>query len=671
MNIYRIGSNWDGTNLLPIFKEEKIAFAGSEKASSIAQVKSGDIVAITAGQTIVAVGRVAGLKLLEEIKAEYADDFDHVQAIVFEDLYFASDYKDVSFGFYDGIGKQFHQAKNGYIKSIKGVYQEIIRSKREEKYVDLLLANKNLVLTGAPGTGKTYLAREIARKMVLSPLVTVDMDNSAFGEFQHSHLDLEQVLEIQSKWQYWRGRILSDNFNVDDYTGTLLHVNNPDVRYQGSYLMNFLEWTSKGTFGSSKPGNAEYFGIKMNSDGSYYVAQDESRSFTREEAEQIFQQTIAPWLKELVSAPMERQIQMVDTGIELIRARQPLRKIVVLEHPEKLLSIYQDVTISNAYKYFVKGSATSFMEKNLQLLTTLYRKFSLAESVENQLRVTRFIWSYFGSGVDKDIAEMKSEVVETFFREHSAFVQFHPSYDYTDFFDGLRPVKGVGEMEIGFELRNGAFKSLCMKAKTAWEEDKLKTDKRKFVFIIDEINRAEISKVFGELFFAIDPGYRGEKGTIKTQYANLQTLDTCFTNPDDDYFYVPENVFIIGTMNDIDRSVESFDFAMRRRFCWEEISARERMSMWDGQIDPWKQEASFRMISLNEAIDQTEDLGSSYHIGPAYFLKLKENEGSFQGLWKNNISVILKEYLRGIPGWQVQYEQLKSAYFGVDESEQL
>jgi len=288
------------------------------------------------------------------------------------------------------------------------------------------------------------------------------------------------------------------------------------------------------------------------------------------------------------------------------------------------------------------------------------------------------------------------------------FVQFHPSYDYTDFVEGLRPFKKEGS-EFGFQLKDGIFKAFCKKAiekKSADNFDELyaeftdglsennelfetpthkkkfrveingnkscvaipetevgtrmsitkemiknyiqsgeirdwkpytipiaerfqsryeiKTEaiiqeKKPFVIIIDEINRAEISKVFGELFFSIDPGYRGTNGRVKTQYSNLQEDGDLFK----DGFYVPENVYIIGTMNDIDRSVESFDFAMRRRFAWQAIYPLDRISMWDGSIDDFKEEAKERMESLNSAIENIRGLGSAFHIGPAYFLKLK------------------------------------------------
>jgi 5-methylcytosine-specific restriction enzyme B len=186
-----------------------------------------------------------------------------------------------------------------------------------------------------------------------------------------------------------------------------------------------------------------------------------------------------------------------------------------------------------------------------------------------------------------------------------------------------------------------------------------------FVFIIDEINRAEISKVFGELFFSIDAGYRGEKGRVKTQYTNLQDDGDVFKEG----FYIPENVYIIGTMNDIDRSVESFDFAMRRRFAWKEIKAIDRISMWDGSIDEWKDEALIRMKSLNSKIETIQGLGSAFHIGPAYFLKLKNYNGSYDQLWDNHLEGVLFEYLRGFPDSDLRLNELKSAYEVIIESQ--
>lgn len=179
------------------------------------------------------------------------------------------------------------------------------------------------------------------------------------------------------------------------------------------------------------------------------------------------------------------------------------------------------------------------------------------------------------------------------------------------------------------------------------------TDK-KFVFIIDEINRGEISKIFGELFFSIDPGYRGEKGSVSTQYANLHETD--------DKFYIPENVYIIGTMNDIDRSVDTFDFAMRRRFRFVEVTAESQLYILDNELDGHEEEAKKRLRNLNAAIENVQELNSHYHIGPSYFLKLKDVDFDYELLWSDYIKPLLEDYLRGSYEEDETLQTLKKAF---------
>ena len=229
------------------------------------------------------------------------------------------------------------------------------------------------------------------------------------------------------------------------------------------------------------------------------------------------------------------------------------------------------------------------------------------------------------------------------------FVQFHPSYDYTDFVEGLRPVSN-GDGTIEFKLVDGIFKKFCQKAR-----DVKKTGgKDKFVFIIDEINRGEISKIFGELFFSIDPGYRGEKGSVSTQYANL--------HENDEKFYIPENVYIIGTMNDIDRSVDTFDFAMRRRFRFVEVTAESQLGMLDAALGDKAEEAKLRLRNLNAAIENVQELNSHYHIGPSYFLKLKDVDFDYELLWSDYLEPLLEDYLRGFYKEDETLETLKKAF---------
>lgn len=346
---------------------------------------------------------------------------------------------------------------------------------------------------------------------------------------------------------------------------------------------------------------------------------------------------------------------------------------------------------------------------------------------------------------------------------HIDFCQFHPSYDYTDFVEGLRPTQPDEKGNIGFERHDGIFMSFCRKAiketiamprdnfEEAWKrlvnylndndsisvrtlngkslfevelnecgtglvshkyrtkEDRvngvsvpnhskyfnhdqlyrvyrglpgvpdgghdnyrravidmmrllfgLQEYKEKvlsesprnvqdYVFIIDEINRGDIAKIFGELFYAVDPGYRGPKGAIRTQYANLNQDDPIFR---DGKLHVPENVHIIGTMNDIDRNVESMDLAIRRRFTWTEIQPEETLDMlYDKKngIPEYADTAKKVMASINGEIKKSPDLGPEYQLGAAYFLKLKDYRGNFSMLWENNVKPLLKEYFRNRP----------------------
>lgn len=365
-------------------------------------------------------------------------------------------------------------------------------------------------------------------------------------------------------------------------------------------------------------------------------------------------------------------------------------------------------------------------------------------------------------------------------------VQFHPSYDYTDFVEGLRPVKNVNDGQIGFERKDGVFKKFCEKAlknrkdsnpsvkekiiefiqtkksfvlkfygtnyvyefysvsgddikfriykeefpdeippissltvnlnlferylrneyisqdefaryndENSFTEDYYKNladyisneseiknmvfedspSSQLFVFIIDEINRGEMSKIFGELFFAIEPSYRGarECANLRTQYANLQESPNIFDSvlgkkEEFGHFFIPENVYIIGTMNDIDRSVESMDFAFRRRFTFKEIKANENLGMLDELNESIREKARQTLLGLNKAIwdedtkSGIEGLSSAYHIGGAYFLKLKELGGDFDKLWEYHLEGLLREYLRGMEDAESNLEKLHLAY---------
>lgn len=227
--------------------------------------------------------------------------------------------------------------------------------------------------------------------------------------------------------------------------------------------------------------------------------------------------------------------------------------------------------------------------------------------------------------------------------EHYRFVQFHSSYDYGDFVEGLKPELVNGQVHL--KPTDGSFKEFCLKARNKPEET--------FVFVIDEINRADLSRVFGELFFAIEPDYRGK------------FIDTQYTYMTGQKFAVPKNVLIIGTMNDIDRSVESIDFALRRRFAWVEVPADEKLfdQIAKPTLGTLADEAKKRYLALNAAISSIHTLGDSYRIGPAYFRRLKDyGDKPFESLWKYHLLVLIREYIRGFPDANEIRDKLYAAY---------
>ena len=250
--------------------------------------------------------------------------------------------------------------------------------------------------------------------------------------------------------------------------------------------------------------------------------------------------------------------------------------------------------------------------------------------------------------------ENLDETQQNSFDRQCKFVQFHPSYDYSDFVEGLRP----DENKQGFVRKDGVFKAFCVNASKSNKENK-------YVFIIDEINRGEISKIFGELFFSIDPDYRGEKGRVDTQYQNLVPKGDIFENG----FFVPENVYVIGTMNDIDRSVESMDFAFRRRFAFHEITADSTAKQILRNVDD-SDTLCKKMKNLNQAITDANigALSEAYQIGASYFKKIESitdnRKDKYESLFNTFIKGVLYEYFRGLPEEDVKkkMKKLKEAF---------
>ena len=405
-------------------------------------------------------------------------------------------------------------------------------------YSDMLIESKNIIFRGAPGTGKSYLAREIAADII---------SNGYFDDYTLlSNEQRKQVEFVQ----------FHPSYDYSDFVEGL----RPQIHEDGTMGFALQDGVFKKFIQRARK--------------NYEDSQKSKETIEKEISAQ---------------EAMENFFSSVELGVDSFETING-SKFFITSVDEKHINIS------------IPGNAT------INKLCLNIDEVRMMLESEQKFEKIKDITSFFGK----------------------QFASQAYSYDFAIY----KAIK---------ETKNKTSRKMA-------EQETLK----KYIFIIDEINRGEISKIFGELFFAIDPGYRGRAGEVSTQYANLHT------NPEEK-FYIPDNVYIIGTMNDIDRSVDSFDFAMRRRFRFIELKADACLEMLSAlENEALEAEAIQRMTSLNQEIVNVEELNENYQIGPAYFLKLKHL--TFDQLWTDYLQPLLQEYIQGMYDEREIMKRFEQAY---------
>ena len=408
-------------------------------------------------------------------------------------------------------------------------------------YIELLMQNRNLILTGAPGTGKTYLAKQIASEIGKYKFVQFhpSYDYTDFVEGLRPMQDENGNIGFERKDGVFKAFCKKALKNLKDSEKDITTLNYDEIIKK--YFLEFIE-------NDIQPSIAEKGGYGIN-------------GLTGEQISPV---------------------------------------------------VYVELKDNDRFNYKINSKQNNQYtnRENLNSLIECYKNII----IKNYDKITHKMLSEYTSGYTSST--------------YGILKAFYDKYNE----------------KIEQEKNNITVQEV---------------EKRDFVFIIDEINRGEISKIFGELFFSVDSGYRGEKGKVQTQYANLIEDGDEFK----DGFYIPENVYIIGTMNDIDRSVESMDFAMRRRFAWKEIKAEDTQETILNDLENLKDETIKRMNNLNKVIRNKEtNLSEAYCIGAAYFKKIKDYEGDFNKLWENHLEGLLFEYTRGMQNQETILKELKNAY---------
>jgi 5-methylcytosine-specific restriction protein B len=265
----------------------------------------------------------------------------------------------------------------------------------------------------------------------------------------------------------------------------------------------------------------------------------------------------------------------------------------------------------------------------------------MIEEIEELLLNKKQIIFYGPPGTSKTFFAKKFSEYFTHAKQNITIIQFHQSYSYEDFIEGIKPNLTEAGESNGFIRQSGLFKNLVRKC--------IDNPDRRFVLIIDEINRGNISKIFGELIYLLE--YRNEK--IHLTYSPLEE------------FYIPDNLYMIGTMNSADRSIAFVDYALRRRFYFKEFypdTNKDILVKWFANNQSIAD--STAVINLLDQLNMriSEQIGREYQIGYSYFMIKDLDKIKLKRLIEYAIIPLVEQYFFGR---KQKVEEIKQLCSGI------
>ena len=497
----------------------------------------------------------------------------------------------------------------------------------------------------------------------------------------------------------------------------------PDVPYLGA---------EDGEKGKPIP-NVPYLGIKEGEDA---IAEERAKE-EAQKAAQVAQnvqnaapEAVAP-APQAEAAPAPQQVvipqgltlaQMAERRAQAAKIAQPANSIPVQQTPVQAAPVQapaQPVAPAPAAPAQPVAPAPTAPEQPKKQRMPIIAK-DIRQLVASAIKKCNQLVFVGPSGTGKTYQVRKFARKNTKGYEGCKFVQFHPSYEYSDFIEGLRPVNIINTTNATNVRLDGVFKAFCRKIvednlehavpgfSTLYSEKKQKVvqeifeairdkkealedgsevrdfdmDSREYIFehgvrdyyfIIDEINRADASKVFGDVMFALDEDYRGIENRFDTRLSNLkcyriiQADDIGKTNYTTSHigfaeqmkfdcfergFFIPRNLHIIGTMNELGGMEADFDFSLKQKFRWIKINPSEIMKaslneMLKDKDIYWLDQFANNLNLVNRLI--SEGFSDEYCLGPAFFRKLGETPDTIDEVFDLDVEPVLKEYLKGKP----------------------
>lgn len=590
-------------------------------------MKVGDIVAIRRGSEWIALTRVLGdYEFYESEQTTELDWFKRRRKVDVLDWYDSSIYGFERCGSTQGTLTKCNMSTNAEAltnQTIKKWYERVMEDNTINEVVKLLKYKNQVILQGPPGTGKTRLAKLIAKSLtdierkgkpqdILDNLVQ-SFDSSTDKVQSNRAKNNKLLIEFRNAFPAESlGSMTLDDFSIGKGKND-----------------SFCWWIERGLedLGKFSPGSSNNYPIYWSKDKNEYVVNKKVGDDIKNEESVI--KIIANQLVKLVQeTDLETSIAFFGKSFTL--------KILNSYYPDRYFPINSENALNNVLKLFGAYDRTmNLIEKNKKLYAIYHDK---KDEFKKDITVNEFaglIWNNF----NLKEGELLSETDEVMTQGQYKVIQFHPAYTYEDFVRGV-VAETNEDGNIYYKVEN---KVLAQFAKKAYENPN-----SNYVLIIDEINRANLPSVLGELIYALE--YRGE--TVESMYELLDKDDEDGQSHNTGRnITLPKNLYIIGTMNTADRSVGHIDYAIRRRFAFYDVPPTIEV------IKFAKAKALFKQVQALFKTDGSGHLSSDFNtndvqLGHSYFLPSNEemSEHDFHIELKNKldyeIKPILLEYIK-------------------------